>query len=112
MKKNEIIGLIIGDLNTIYMETETHMATKLQRVQKYAEIKNIGIMAGAFVPTKLIHLDGSTFNLTYGCFERFSLEGTDFVILYGEHYHPMVFYNDDVEFITGKEIFPKKNLDN
>jgi hypothetical protein len=77
---------------------------KFNLATDFAKIRNEELTLGIFKPTRLIHEDGSSFSLTHGCYERLHLNGTDFIILYGEHYHPMIFYADDVESVDGPEI--------
>lgn len=79
------------------------MKNKFSRVIRYAEFRNL-FPDFKYSKTILIHLDGSIFDLTYGCYEKYNLENMDFIILYGEHYHPMVFFADDVTSVTGEEI--------
>lgn len=112
MEINEMVIILRLNSNPdIYMEILTHMPKNFQRTRKYADIRDITFKAGTFEPTVLIHLDGSRFELTYGAYERHNCEDIEFIILYGEHYQPMVFFADDVESVTGKEIFPEKKLD-
>jgi hypothetical protein len=69
----------------------------------YAKIRNTELRI--FQKTKVVHQDSSIFQQRFGCYEKFHLNGTDFIILYGEHTHPIVFYADDIETVEGLEIF-------
>lgn len=80
------------------------MPKNYEKAIEYANNKDTQLFAGDFRPTELKHSDGSEFKLKYGAYEIHSIDTTQFIILYGEHYHPMVFYAEDVEYVKGLQI--------
>lgn len=86
------------------IKTIKTMNQKFDKVRQYANNRDEKLMAGDFRPTKLKHLDGSIFNLSYGGYEIYTCDDIQFIILYGEHYHPMIFFADDVESVEGLQI--------